>query len=883
MRRRRGFEAESERGATVIAGERLSWIAASGIGGTSLSGDIKAIGDKVRVLLATYCWAAAAHLVAGITLLLEIDPRRSILPALALFVALLAIDAIVLIAPHIGVVRRWKPIPLARIITVFGFALGLCWGGLALTFAFEARTGADVLALAALGSAVALTACVLAPVPAATFAFLAPMLLVTALRLPAPAPIALCMGMALLLAAAMLTGSRRAHLAARGRMQADWSAQKASLLLAEFEESRRGWFWETDEKGNLTYISGQLAEAIQEPVEALIGAPFNDLVQSDDESGARTLGFNLSTRLAFTDVAVRAAVEGEPRWWSLSGRPAFDDFGQFLGFRGSGTDLTEMRRSEAEINRLARYDALTGLPNRLLMHQTLEASIREVAEARGGQNKQCALFLLDLDRFKNVNDTLGHPVGDALLRQVAERLTRVIGEKGRCGRLGGDEFNVVVPAPGDRATLAQLADAVIERISAPYMIEGSTISIGASIGIAIAPQDAATADSLVRNADLALYAAKAAGKGVHRFYEQEMHANAKDRRLLEIDLRKVLGEGGLELVYQPVVDATSERISGFEALARWNHPTRGLVSPSYFIPIAEEIGLIPQIGEWVIRTACMEAAKWPEDVRVAVNISPIQFANPSLPSIVMNALGAAQLPAQRLELEITEGVFLNDGAATDAMFAQLKAIGVRFALDDFGTGYSSLGYLKKAPFNKIKIDQSFVRGAAIAGNRNAAIIKAIVSLAESLEMDTTAEGAETHDELQLIRSLGCSHIQGYIFGKPMPAVEALERVRSGLPVTAEGFLSSRSPRVAVLRSAMIVYGGRSVAGRVRNLSTTGAMVETTGGFAPGGAIEIEFPDGSRHAGVVRWSQEGRFGMIFDRPFDLEQLNSVRQPLRAARG
>ncbi len=439
----------------------------------------------------------------------------------------------------------------------------------------------------------------------------------------------------------------------------------------------------------------------------------------------------------------------------------------------------------------------------------------------------------------------------------------------------------MLPGIVDRGRLATLAEAIIHEISKPYMVEGAHISIGASIGIAIAPDDGATADALVRNVDLALYAAKADGKGVHRFYEPEMHASAKDRRLLEMDLRKVMSESGLHLVYQPVVDAESEAIVGFEALARWNHPVRGMVSPASFIPVAEEIGLIPQIGEWVLRTACLEAAHWPDHVRVAVNISPIQFANPSLPGIVLNALAAAQLAPHRLELEITEGVFLNDGEATDTMFARLKAIGVRFALDDFGTGYSSLGYLKKAPFDKIKIDQSFVRGAAVPGSRNAAIVRAIVTLAESLGMETTAEGAETPEELALIRSLGCSHIQGYIFGKPMASDDARARVAGSGKLSMPGQLTSRDQRVAVLRSAMIRSASGLAPVRVRNLSRSGAMIEGTGSFAPGTQVVLEFGEGGRVGGTIRWADEERFGLAFDTPIELDQFSPQRM-LRAAR-
>lgn len=764
------------------------------------------------------------------------------------------------------------------IIALFGLAQGLGWSVWMLGAAHDMLSSHWPLAAIAYSALLIITTLVFAPVPTAALALWLTLSITAAVALGQWTTLVMLLPLLGIAVIALGGISERSYVASRRWLTGATAALKASVLLSEFEESGRGWFWETDDRGLISYISPQIPAAFGLSVEQLLGTPMTSLVlhESGDGTGTgdgeRTLGFHLSTRLAFSEIAVRAAPGDDVRWWSLSGRPAFDDYGDFLGFRGSGTDLTEMRRSEAEVKRLASYDPLTGLPNRILMRRTLDESLRDV----GGRPKKVSLFLIDLDRFKMVNDTLGHPVGDVLLRQVAERLQRVVQNDGQVGRLGGDEFNVVLPGIIEKNRLDHLANAIIEDLSRPYLVEGSHVSIGASIGIAVAPEDGATADALVRNGDLALYAAKADGKGVHRFYQPEMHASAKDRRLLEMDLRSVLGDSGLHLVYQPVVDAQSEATVGFEALVRWNHPTRGMVSPSDFIPIAEEIGLIPQIGEWVLRTACLEAANWPDSVRIAVNISPIQFANPALPGIVMSALAAAQLPAHRLELEITEGVFLNDDAATDAMFARLKAIGVRFALDDFGTGYSSLGYLKKAPFNKIKIDQSFVRGAAVPGNRNAAIIRAIVALADSLGMETTAEGAETTDELALIRSLGCSHIQGYIFGRPMVSDEARARVAGSTKLVMPGLVVTRDPRVAVLRSATIRSARGTETCRVRNLSRSGAMIECSILFRDGDNVQIDFGDGKWVVSAVRWADGERFGVAFDEPIEIEQLTPQRK-------
>ena len=527
--------------------------------------------------------------------------------------------------------------------------------------------------------------------------------------------------------------TQKAIAGGRRRLSLEWQAKKALNFVDEFENSGRGWFWETDSLGTLSYVSAQLAEDFQCEPEALLGRQFTDLLSVDTASETveerKTLGFHLSARFPFSDVVVRPASDQDVHW-SLSGNPIFDDRGRFFGFRGIGTDLTEQRRSEQEITRLARFDSLTGLPNRAMMRQTLEEALRNAAHRQKG----CSMFIIDLDRFKNVNDTLGHPIGDALLRQVAERLKSVMGNHGQVGRLGGDEFQAVLPGTVDIGLIESLARTLIEQVSRPYVIEGHKVTIGASVGITIGDPGRSSADALVRNADLALYVAKAAGRGKHCLYEPSMHTEASERQLLETDLRQAIERGELSVAYQPIVRAAGEEISGFEALVRWTHPSRGPIPPDKFVPLAEEAGLIGKIGEWVMKTALEEAAKWPDQVRVAVNVSPLQF-NAKLAGMVADLLRETGVRADRLEIEITEGVFLADGDSTDETFARLKEIGVRLALDDFGTGYSSLGYLKKAPFDKIKIDQSFVRGASMASatNRNSAIIRAIVTLAETWE------------------------------------------------------------------------------------------------------------------------------------------------------
>src|SRR4051794_15290696 len=667
-----------------------------------------------------------------------------------------------------------------------------------------------------------------------------------------------------------VAGTRTIIATGRERLKLDAMARKALRFIDEFENSGRGWFWETNGQGTLSYVSRQLADDFEcEPAD-LLGRQFTDLLSVETETAdsveeRKTLGFHLSARFPFSDVVVRPASEHDVHW-SLSGNPIFDERGRFLGFRGIGTDLTEQRKSEREITRLARSDSLTGLPNRVMMRKTLDEALRNATHRQKG----CALFMIDLDRFKNVNDTLGHPVGDALLREVADRLKSVMGNHGQIGRLGGDEFQAVLPGAVDIGLLESLARTLIEQVSRPYQIEGHKVTIGASVGIAIGDPGRASADALVRNADLALYAAKGAGRGKHRIYEPSMHSEAAERQLLENDLRQAIERGELSVHYQPIVRTAGEEISGFESLVRWNHPVRGSISPSKFIPLAEEAGLIGKIGEWVLRTALEEAAHWPDHVRVAVNLSPLQFNDPNVATMVGKHLAETSVRAERLELEITEGVFLAEGDSTDETFANLKKLGVRLSLDDFGTGYSSLGYLKKAPFDKIKIDQSFVRGAASSTNRNAAIIRAIVTLAETLDMDTCAEGVETHDDLQLIRELGVSMVQGYIFGKPSPA-EASRVLANRATVQADGFAYGRAPRHRLMRRAIASIDGESVELRLRNISSMGALVESSIPLLPGTEFTIDIVGVGPVRAVVRWAQSGKFGVQFDREFDLARL------------
>ncbi|MCF8475523.1 MAG: EAL domain-containing protein [Pseudolabrys sp.] len=445
---------------------------------------------------------------------------------------------------------------------------------------------------------------------------------------------------------------------------------------------------------------------------------------------------------------------------AISHRPMPDG-----GFVATFEDITERLVAEAKIKHLAHHDGLTNLPNRVAFYERMDEVLAKLR-----RTESVAVLSLDLDHFKSVNDTLGHPIGDRLLQGVAERIRSCIRDADVVARLGGDEFAVVQVPTDNPSDITALAVRLIEIVGAPYDIDGHQVVVGTSIGIAIAPSDSKVPDVLMKNADLALYRAKADGGGVYRFFEIEMDTRMQARRVLELDLRKAIVNSEFELYYQPITNVKSGQINSFEALVRWHHPERGIVAPLEFIPIAEETGLIVPLGEWILRQACNEAARWPEHVTVAVNLSPAQFKSKNLVPMVINALAASGLPATRLELEITEMVLVQESDGAFDILHQLRNLGIRIAMDDFGTGYSSLGYLRSFPFDKIKIDQSFIRDLSTKKD-SMAIVRAVVGLSSSLGITTTAEGVETQEEFDSVAAEGCNEVQGYLFSWPKPAAD----------------------------------------------------------------------------------------------------------------
>jgi diguanylate cyclase (GGDEF)-like protein/PAS domain S-box-containing protein len=643
-------------------------------------------------------------------------------------------------------------------------------------------------------------------------------------------------------------------------------ANRRLELFDTFEESGLGCFWATDDAGRLTYLSQAAVTNIGLDHEALVGVPITDLFSCPEagSSGApeRPLGFLLSARNTICGLTVKVAGARHETWWEISGKPMLDDCGEFHGYRGSAKDVTVARERQIQSETMARSDSLTGLANRHHMDGLLGRTLDAYRNAK----RSCALMMLDLDRFKTVNDTLGHPAGDELLKQVAGRLSTVIGKQGTIARLGGDEFLVMLPDMDDRGVLGELAQRVIQMVSQPYSIEGSRAIIGTSVGIATAPYDGIDAEALTSAADLALYAAKGGGRGQYRFFASDLKDGAHMRRRIEEDLRDALDAGQLEMHYQPIVSSKTNRATCMEALLRWHHPERGFVPPSIFVPVAEDMGLIKEIGSFVLQRSCEDATRWPNDVRVAVNVSAIQFARDDFPAQVAHMLAHSGLDPARLELEITESVFVGDTDLTQRVFEELKGLGVRLALDDFGTGYSSLSYLQKAPFDKIKIDRSFVQGATEPGNNNAEILSAIVNLAEALKMETVAEGVETLDELKLVKARGASHVQGYIFSAALTQEAAIKRLATEpLEFTAKGPARFRAERKSLFRRVGVIHDDFRYSAVLRNLSKTGALVEGLLNVPVGTQLVLDLGGGQLAVCTVRRSKGATIGIEFETP------------------
>jgi diguanylate cyclase (GGDEF)-like protein len=538
------------------------------------------------------------------------------------------------------------------------------------------------------------------------------------------------------------------------------------LLLTQYREHGSDCLVEVDSAGLILDPSPQLCRLLDAEAEALARVKLIGLF--DPGAGPEAIRAAARRLQPFHDVSLSCAIMGKTRWFVMSGCALLDSEGRHFGFRGFLRDVTDRHEAESKVRFLAHHDSLTRLVNRTECHDRL---VRRLGKPTCGPT---ACLFVDLDHFKLINDSLGHAAGDRVLEVVAERLRTGAGPQDVVARLGGDEFAfLLAAAPSAEAAMAR-ARAIVADLSRPIRVEGRLIQLGASVGLALAPDHAATADELLRAADMALYEAKSAGRGMAALYHPDMKRMLLDRRALELELHSALANGEFELHYQPLLDLADHRIAGYEALLRWRHPQRGMIGPVRFISLAEQSGLIVPIGEWVLREAMAEAARWADELTIAVNVSAVQMRDGALLRQVVSALAATGLPAHRLELEITETVLMQDQDACLALLHQLRALGVRIALDDFGTGYSSLNYLRAFPFDKIKIDRCFVTDLG-AGGEGAAIVESVLDLAARLNMQTIAEGVEEPAQLAALRDLGCAQVQGNLISVPVPAAD--------LPVT----------------------------------------------------------------------------------------------------
>ncbi|NLS03930.1 EAL domain-containing protein [Rhizobium sp. P32RR-XVIII] len=583
----------------------------------------------------------------------------------------------------------------------------------------------------------------------------------------------LCISLVVLAAFAMLV-VRNAGRSTKALEESAKTVEAYAQTLKESEarfkdvaEASSDWIWESDQTLRLIYFSTRFTEVTGLSAASVLGKTFKQFFSSDaDSDGWIRLIEGTNDHTSFRDLrCCYRDANGHTRVCRLAGRPILGPSGEFLGFRGTATDITEEVEAQERATHLAHHDALTGLPNRVLFRERLNLALAANTE----QTSRISIICLDLDHFKEVNDTLGHGAGDLLLQQLSSRLMGCVRMHDTVARLGGDEFAIIQVGVNQPLEAEELSRKLIEVVRAPFTIEGQDLHIGVSIGIAIADTTDGDPERLLKNADIALYRAKQGGRATYRIFEAQMDAELQARKALEYDLRQAVLKNELEVHYQPLIDLETRDVAAVEALVRWRHPARGLVSPAEFIPLAEETGLIVSIGEWVLETACRQALEW-EGMRVAVNLSPVQFRNRELVETVRQVLERTGLEPARLELEITESVLINDATAALDILNGLKALGVKIAMDDFGTGYSSLGYLNSFPFDKIKIDKSFIGGMSNK-DKSGAIVKSVISLGQSLNMITTAEGVETPEQVAFLRAEGCDQLQGYFFSKPVTAPE----------------------------------------------------------------------------------------------------------------
>lgn len=632
-------------------------------------------------------------------------------------------------------------------------------------------------------------------------------------------------------------------------------------MLDELEESGLGWFWASDEVGNLTYLSGAIAVRLDLPLNELLGHPLTAIFTAADRDGrGKSLPLMLGAHKAFAGLAVRAARNPDGGVLRLAGQPLFATDGRFIGFRGTGADITDEYHREEETERLARFDSLTGLSNRHRMAHQLEAMLTAFKAAR----RNCAVMMIDLDRFKHVNDTLGHAAGDDLLKQVAARLTRALDRDCEIGRLGGDEFQIVLPDIDDRGLLGELAMKIIAMLRQPYSLAEGRCVIGASVGIAIAPHDGVTREEIVRSADLALYAAKNGGRGQYRFFSGELENETIFRRRLEQELGTALREEQLFLRFEPIVDAGSQSVCSLEAHVCWHHADRGIIDEAEFAQIVEGSAMTADVGRWAIAEACRRAGEWPDSVRVAANVPVALFLADDFAELVERSINVAGIVPGRLDLEISEAVFFGDTNTVDRALAALFKLGVRLTLDEFGSGYSSLSYLRRAPFDSIKIDEKLILEAERHHSRETGLVRAIVALAGALQMDTIANGIESAQLLMALTKCGVRYLEGPIFSEPVDHETIAQEMAGGTwKIKPASDRTRRARRRTVFRKIQVIHDDCAYEVTLRNLSRTGALIQGLADVPKGTQFVVDLGGGQLAVATVIRSNGDVQGLGFE--------------------
>ena len=658
-----------------------------------------------------------------------------------------------------------------RMIEFIAFYNGACWGLGAVLMAFIASPMQYVLLIILCSGMMGASVTTYTSMARAAVLFITPltigslMVLVIGTNAPTVMGSVLLGCYFLLLVKASFARQERFLARVKAREELRETSETVKLLLNDFEAQASDWLWEVDASGKIAEPSARFAEAAGRAHEVLEGSNIADLFEVSSERS--TLIDHIESQYGFRNLTLRLDLGGDARWWTLSAQPSASG-----GMRGVASDVSAQKVAEERVSYMAHYDGLTGLANRFQFNEALGFELSRRNETGGA-----AILYLDLDSFKGVNDTLGHPMGDKLLCEMAQRIARVCEEEHMVARFGGDEFAVLLSGMGAAARAEGVAKKILASVAEPVKIDNSQMVVTTTIGISTSGADVQTAADLIQRADLALYAAKETGKNCYMFFEPGMDHAAQERRQIEMDMREAIRNGEFELHYQPQVKIETGKTVAYEALIRWNHPTRGVVMPDEFVPIAEDTGLIVPIGEWVLREACNAAAQWPEDLRVSVNLSPIQMRSSNLVTAIFGALAVSGLDPRRLELEITENVLLHDSETNMATLHKLHDFGIRIALDDFGTGYSSLNYLRSFPFDKIKIDKCFINDIGDSSD-SLAIVKAVTGLAQSMGIETTAEGVELQDQLERLKFEGCTEAQGYLFSRPQNP-EQFSDMRSG--------------------------------------------------------------------------------------------------------